>query len=62
MKTQEEIELALESLNHKIYILENELNNKAIFDKECDIIHSQLNAMYTQASILECVLTETIEF
>ena len=61
MKTQEEIELALESLNHKIYLLENELNNKAIFDKECEIIHDHLNAMYTQASILEWVLTETIE-
>ena len=59
MKTQEEIELALESLNHKIYLLENELNNKAIFDKECDNIHKQLNILYTQASILEWVLTET---
>ena len=61
MKTQEEIELALESLNHKIYILENELNNKAIFDKEFDIIHSQLNVLYTQASMLEWVLNETTE-
>ena len=61
MKTQEEIELALESLNQKIYLLENELNNKAIFDKECDIMHSQLNILYTQASMLEWVLTETIE-
>ena len=61
MKTQEEIELALESLNQKIYLLENELNNKAIFDKECDIIHSQLNVLYIQANILEWVLTETIE-
>ena len=61
MKTQEEIELALESLNQKIDLLENELNNKAIFDKECDIIHSQLNVLYIQANILEWVLTETIE-
>ena len=61
MKTQEEIELALESLNQKIYILENELNNKAIFDKEYDIIHKNLNTLYTQANMLEWVLTETIE-
>ena len=61
MKTQEEIELALESLNQKIDLLENELNNKAIFDKECDIIHSQLNVLYIQANILEWILTETIE-
>ena len=61
MKTQEEIELALESLNQKIYLLENELNNKAIFDKDCEFIHKNLNTLYTQATILEWVLTETIE-
>ena len=61
MKTQEEIELALESLNQKIYLLENELNNKAIFDKDCEFIHKNLNTLYTQATILEWVLTETTE-
>ena len=61
MKTQEEIELALESLNQKIDLLENELNNKAIFDKDCEFIHKNLNTLYTQATILEWVLTETIE-
>ena len=62
MKTQEEIELALESLNNRIRLLEDELDHKAIFDKECDIMHSQLNVLYTQASTLEWVLTETTEF
>ena len=61
MKTQEEIELALESLNNRIRLLEDELDHKAIFDKECASIHSQLNVLYTQASMLEWVLTETTE-
>ena len=61
MKTQEEIELALETLNQKIDLLENELNNKAIFDKDCEFIHKNLNTLYTQATILEWVLTETTE-
>ena len=61
MKTQEEIELALESLNNRIRLLEDELDHKAIFDKECDIIHKNLHTLYTQATILEWVLTETTE-
>ena len=59
MKTQEEIELALESLNNRIRLLEDELDHKAIFDKDCNIIHNNLNTLYTQATILEWVLTET---
>lgn len=61
MKTQEEIELALETLNNRIKLLEDELDHKAIFDKECEFIHKNLNTLYTQATILEWVLTETIE-
>ena len=59
MKTQEEIELALETLNKRIRLLEDELDHKAIFDKDCEFIHKNLNTLYTQATILEWVLTET---